>query len=80
MEQQLATCLVELASRFGAARGFEEATVGRLCAADGRFFARLRDGKTFTIKKFDQVVTWFSENWPDDVEWPEGVQRPEAKP
>ncbi|MCJ8517800.1 hypothetical protein ABID21_000685 [Pseudorhizobium tarimense] len=76
METQLVHHLMTLAERYGAARCLEEATVGRHCAADGRFFLRLREGKTFTAKKYDEVVGWFSRNWPDDVEWPPEVLRP----
>jgi hypothetical protein len=80
MEKELANHLFKLAERFCASRRMEEATVGRLCAADGRFFLRLRAGKTFTIKKFDEVVRWFSENWPDGAEWPAEIARPAAEP
>lgn len=77
METSLVEELFTLASAFGAAKRMEEATVGRLCASDGRFFARLRGGKTFTIRKYDAVLCWFSANWPADTAWPEGIARPE---
>lgn len=70
MEAELANHLIVLGSQYAKARGIEESTVGRLCAADGRFFARIREGKTFTAKKYDEVVGWFRENWPSDVAWP----------
>lgn len=78
METELANHLLTLSSRFCAARELGEATVGRLCAADGRFFSRIRDGKTFTAKKYDEVVAWFSANWPQEAVWPEIVSRPVA--
>lgn len=78
METELSNNLLSLSARFGEARKLEESTIGRLCAADGRFFPRLREGKTFTAKKYDEVVAWFSANWPDGVEWPEGVARLDA--
>jgi hypothetical protein len=76
METELANHLITLSERFRAARELGEATVGRLCAADGRFFSRIREGKTFTAKKYDEVVGWFSRNWPEGAEWPEAVNRP----
>ena len=75
METELANQLIDLASTFGRARGLEESTVGRLCAKDGRFFSRIREGKTFTIRKHDEVLQWFSSNWPEDTRWPIGVPR-----
>lgn len=71
METQLATHLLNLAAIYAKAKSIEESTVGRQCAADGRFFARIRQGKTFTIKKYDEVLRWFLDNWPDQVSWPE---------
>lgn len=78
METELASHLLTLSERFRAARELGETTVGRLCAADGRFFSRIREGKTFTAKKYDEVVAWFSRNWPDGAEWPETVNRPKV--
>ncbi len=68
--------LFDLADAYRKVTRLEEATVGRLCAADGRFFARLRDGKTFTARKYDEVVRWFSANWPAEANWPEAIERP----
>ena len=76
MEAELAKHLTTLGAAYGKARRLELATIGRLCASDGRFFSRIDDGKTFTIKKYDEVVRWFAENWPDGTDWPEGVVRP----
>lgn len=77
MEKELANSLLVLGQGFGAALGLRETTVGRLCASDARFFSRIREGKTFTVKKFDDVVLWFSSNWPEQEPWPSDVMRPE---
>src|ERR1044072_3386077 len=79
METLLINHLLTLSDRFCAARELGESTVGRHCAADGRFFSRLREGKTFTAKKYDEVVSWFFEHWPPDVAWPESVPVPQVK-
>lgn len=76
MEQKLIGHLLALAEAYRAVARMEESTLGRLSAADGRFFARLRDGKTVTVRKYDDVVTWFSANWPADLDWPKGIERP----
>lgn len=66
------------ASAYAAARSVSLATLGRLAAGDWRFFDRLDDdGKTFTARKYDEVIGWFSERWPEDTPWPESVARPE---
>lgn len=79
MERRLTHHLLILCERYSSAKGIGDATIGKQCAADGRFFARLRDGKTYTVRKYDEVLTWFSANWPRDVEWPDCVERPELE-
>ncbi|MBA1141738.1 hypothetical protein [Mesorhizobium neociceri] len=76
MEAELIRHLLTLLDRFRAHRDREESTIGRHCAADGAFFSRLREGKTLTARKYDLVVGWFSENWPEGAEWPADVVRP----
>lgn len=76
METKLTAQLLELGTLYASAMRLEDSTVGRLCAADGRFFARLRHGKTFSVRKFDDVVAWFSANWPADMPWPSDIERP----
>lgn len=79
METALANHLMTLGQTYGAAKKLGLATVGRLCAADGRFFARIGDGKTFTVKKYDEVVAWFGQKWPEGTDWPEDVPRPKIE-
>ena len=31
---------------------------------------------TFTVRRYDKVVCWFDQNWPEGAIWPEGVVRP----
>ncbi len=76
MEKALASHLLQLVGVYSTACQLNESTVGRFCAADGRFFLRIREGKTFTVKKYDEVVAWFSANWPEGLQWPSGVARP----
>lgn len=78
MESELVTNLIALGTAYGKAKELKETTVGRLCAADGQFFTRIRSGKTFTAKKYDEVVGWFAANWPAGATWPRGVARPRA--
>lgn len=77
MEAELRTHLTELASLYAKARGIELVTVARLAAGDWRFFERIDSGASFTAKKYDGIVAWFSANWPEGVDWPENVGRPE---
>ena len=78
MEQELSRNLILCADAFVEGRNVGFSTLGRLAAGDWRFFSHLRDGsKTFTARKYDEVIGWFSENWPSEAIWPEQVKRPE---
>jgi hypothetical protein len=80
MEQELIRNLTLCADAFVKARGVGLSTLGRLAAGDWRFFNHLKDGsKTFTARKYDEVINWFSDNWPAEAIWPEGIARPEQK-
>lgn len=71
MERELAKHLFDLAAAFQAATGLMESTVARKVADDGRFFANLRAGMTFTARKYDLVVERFAAIWPPGVPLPE---------
>ena len=71
MEKLLSDHLKTLADRFLGATGLKLTTIGRLAAGDWRFFRNLDDeAKGFNIKTYDRIVQWFSDNWPDQIEWP----------
>lgn len=76
METELQDHLFACGTAYAAAKSLELSTVGRLSAADGAFFERLKDGKTFTARKYDTVMAWFASNWPEGLAWPEGAPRP----
>lgn len=75
MEQILRTHLLMLADAYASSRELSDATLGNLAAGDWRFFARLRVGKAFTVRKYDAVVAWFRAHWPDSAGWPEPVPK-----
>ena len=78
MEQELIRNLLTLAQAYSAKRTVSLATLGRQAAGDWRFFDHLCDStKTFTARKYDQIMGWFSENWPEDLPWPAGIARPQ---
>ena len=68
--------IIELAEIYRRAEGLSSARVGHLSAADGKFFARLKAGRSCTLRTANAVIQWFSDNWPDSVTWPAGVDRP----
>lgn len=35
-------------------------------------------GKDLNTRSYEKAMTWFATNWPADLAWPEGVDRPEV--
>jgi hypothetical protein len=81
MENELRTNLLSCAGIYAEAKGIGLPTLARLSAGDWRFFDRLnQDDKTFTARKYDEVIQWFSDNWPADTDWPAKLERPSPQP
>ncbi|MGJ5149831.1 hypothetical protein [Bradyrhizobium sp. HKCCYLR1023] len=79
MEQELIRNLLSVAAAYRCGHDIELSTLGRRMAGDWRFFASLGEpGRTFTARKYDEVMARFSANWPECAKWPEGVVRPEV--
>lgn len=76
MEAELVRHLLTLVQLFGERKGLAESTIGRHCVADGAFFPRLRAGSSLSVRKYDSIVLWFSENWPQGSDWPADIKRP----
>lgn len=78
MESELRHHLLACMAAFAVATRLSPATIGRRVANDGRFFDRLKADAGFTVGKYDEVMGWFSANWPSAALWPDGVPRPVA--
>lgn len=76
MENVLRLHLKTCAEEFAELTSREMSTVGRLAAGDWRFFDRLQEGASFTARKYDLIMLWFSANWPDGAPWPANIPRP----
>jgi hypothetical protein len=77
MEHDLKQHLMSCATAFAQKRNVKLTTLGRKAANDSPFFTRLKDNRTsFTARKYDEIIQWFSDHWPADLEWPQGVLRP----
>ncbi len=75
MTQETKNLLV-LGQLYGKAKGYSLTTVATYFANGGTFFAKLEEGKSVTVRKYHQVLSTFSREWPDDLEWPEDIPRP----
>lgn len=71
--------LLALGETYSHHSGLTLKTVGLYVADDGKFFQKFAEGRSCTLKRANAVVSWFSENWPDDLEWPPAITRPSKK-
>lgn len=47
---------------------------------DGKTLRRISEGGDIATGNFERAVRWLSDNWPDGVDWPEGIARPATTP
>lgn len=77
MEQKHA--LTTLAETMAAHQGVTHFAISMRALGKGDFFKKLLSGGDCRTTTAARVLAWFSENWPSDLEWPVGIDRPRQK-
>ena len=80
LEQDARETLRTLAGAYCEATGARASRISRLALADAKWIGRVLDensGFNFSVKSYDAVVAWLSENWPAGAKWPKSVKRPQ---
>lgn len=72
--------LATLAQVYAAATKRSISRVATLAAGSGVFFDRLNAGGSCSVDTYLSVKKWFSDQWPSDLAWPAGVDRPDVLP
>lgn len=72
--------LLALASAYCAATGMSVSRLGEEAVRHHKFFKRISAGQPFLSSKAEEALTWFAANWPNDLPWPEDVERPVSMP
>ena len=72
--------LLSLARLYVDCRGLSLATVSTYMAGSGDTLARLERGHDLTTRRAARFSQWFSDHWPDGLEWPADFPRPEPRP
>jgi hypothetical protein len=71
------TDLFTLCNAYAASTGLSEGTVsGRVLKSGGRIRSLRENRSDIGVRKMAEAIQWFSDHWPDGVEWPEGIDRP----
>lgn len=69
--------LVTLAKNMERHGPLKLSTISTYAANDGKFFASLASGSSCTIDRAHKIFRWFDKNWPEDLDWPSDIPRPE---
>ncbi len=72
--------LLMVVDAFREARQVSDARVSTLVFNDGGKVKQLREGRDIGVLTSMRAFQWFSDNWPENAQWPDGVQRPHAPP
>lgn len=87
IEPQLRSHIIALADAYKDATGLSINTISEKASRDHKFIARIKGGwsnrasgepSTFTVRRYDEMMAWFRDNWPKDTPWPAGVPRPKV--
>lgn len=70
--------VLTLVDAYRSARGLSDARVSTLVFNDGGKVKSLRGGRDIGVRRAEQAIEWFAQNWPANAEWPLGVRRPPA--
>lgn len=71
MESELRNTLLSTAAAYSAAAGCGITTVSRRVKNNAGFFKGISDpSRSFTARTYDEVMRWFSQNWPEGTEKP----------
>jgi hypothetical protein len=71
--------LLRLSDVYSVAVGAAEKTVSYRVFSDSKKFTALRSGADIGVNRFNLALRWFSDNWPENTLWPEGICRPEPR-
>lgn len=68
--------VIRVARRYMGARGIKGSTLCRLAVHNSTAWQRLPSGKV-TIRTVNRLIQYLSDHWPEGLEWPPDIPRPE---
>lgn len=71
------TALINLATCLAQHQNVTHFAISMRASGKGDFFKRLMEGGDCRTTTARNLMNYFAVNWPEDLEWPEGVPRPE---
>lgn len=75
MRQQI----IAVSDRFAELSGVGRKRISFIVLNRGSKLDDIADGGDLNTGTFEKAMLWFSVNWPEAADWPEGVARPMAR-
>lgn len=71
--------LLFVAAEYARTRELSVSRVSTLVFRDGKVLDRLAGTADITTSRYEGAMLWFSTNWPDGLDWPAEINRPELE-
>ncbi|MBN9135679.1 MAG: hypothetical protein J0I92_06470 [Phyllobacterium sp.] len=71
--------LLNVADAYCVAASVGRKRVSTIVMNGGGKLDAIASGSDLTTGSFERAMLWFSDNWPDGVDWPSAVLRPERR-
>ncbi|NSZ47964.1 hypothetical protein G6L63_08555 [Agrobacterium vitis] len=69
--------IIVVADLYAAHCGVSRKTVSWQVLSRSTKLDNIVDGGDITTGIFERAMQWFSDRWPDDLVWPDGITRPQ---
>lgn len=70
------TDLLAIVDAFAVATGTSDTTISSRVFSDSKKLDAMRRGASITLRRANEALKWFSDNWPESADWPANVNRP----
>lgn len=71
--------LLHVADLYCRARKLSHGRVSTLIFGGGDRLSGVAAGRDLNTRSYEHAMAWFSANWPTDLEWPTGIERPRVR-
>jgi len=71
--------LIEISNLYCAATARTRSAVSKRVFNDGKVIDKLHAGGDLTTSRHQMALRWFSANWPENVQWPSDIDRPQIE-
>ena len=72
--------IASLIREYARAAGLSETYAARVITGSGDTGTRLANGMSLTTRRAERIVQAASDRWPEEAEWPVGIDRPDPSP